>query len=76
MNTVWGDTLVYNTIGQHIIIVSYTFCKLSIYTIIPYANMVFQGQVITHTIKTYVTSLFDNKTHVNLIWTHSLVVFN
>ena len=76
MSTVWGDTLVYNTIGQHKNICFYAFSKLSIYTVIPYANMVFQGQVIMHTIKNYVKYPFDNKTQVNLIWTHSLVVVN
>ena len=67
MTTVREETLVYNTIGQHKIIVSYTFCKLSLYTIITYTNMVFQGQVIQHTIKTSLTSLFDRKLKVNLI---------
>ena len=52
--------MVYKKIGQHKIIVSYTFCKLSLYTVITYTNMVFQRQVIPHTIKTYAKSSFDN----------------
>ena len=74
MTNVWGDTLVYNKIGQHKIIVSYNFCKLYLYTVIISDNMVFQGQVNQHTIKTSIASLFDKKTQVNLIWTHLLVV--
>ena len=76
MVIVWGDTLVYNTIGQHKIIVLYTFCKLSLYAGILSVNMVFQRQVIPHTINTSVISSFDKKMQINLIWTHSLVVLN
>ena len=64
MNIVWGDTLAYYTTGQHKIIVSYTFYKSSLYTVILSANMVFQEQVIPHTIKTYVPSYFAKKIQV------------
>ena len=66
----------YNTIGQHKIIVSYTFCKLSIYTVNISDSMVFQGYLITYTMKTSVTSYFSNKTQVKLIRTLLLVVVN
>ena len=62
-----GDTLAYNTIGQHKIIESYVFYKSSLYTVILSANMVFQGQVIPHTINTSIISSFAKKMQVNLI---------